>query len=84
MAKPTISLQHSKMTDRVYAVTGRNKTDVTNDFLFCAIRRWAGFVETITDNEGSQFKISVKRIPTENENSSGSTPTPATKGSETK
>lgn len=58
-----MKLAYSKLTDQVYIVPKRGeKTNVTNDFLFCVITRWKGQIETITDSDGDKFEISVKEI----------------------
>ena len=64
-----LRLGGSPLSDRVYAGTltpsgkvWREKTDVTNDFLTVAIARWSGKVETIEDEEGKKYEITVKEI----------------------
>ena len=63
-----IVLSHSKLTDRVFAgVLNKkgdlflNKTDVSNHFIDCVIKRWEGQKEVI--GAGNQrWEISVKKL----------------------
>lgn len=61
-------LGHSSLTDKVHAgVLNKkgdlflHKTDVTNSFIDCVIRRWEGQKETIGGGD-NKWEISVKRI----------------------
>lgn len=53
-------LHISPLTDHVYIVNGKKKTDVTDQFLFCVIKRWNGFEQTIRDASGKAFRIRVE------------------------
>lgn len=64
-----IRLNHSKLTDAIYAgkldrkgIVFTEKADVTNDFLAAVISRFGGFKENIQSSDGSVYEIQVKKL----------------------
>lgn len=63
-----ITLGHSPLTDSIFAGTiikqgvWRNKVNVTEAFLNCAISLWGGKKGKITSEDGEEWEITVKKI----------------------